>query len=87
MTLRTVSLQGFTVHNHMCGINFLSHFKGAPHKLTPNWDRLGCSGMNREGGGAIAEIAGIARDRKSKTRGRVKFHMDTAGGAPALHDS
>ncbi len=30
MTLLTVSNQGFTVHNHMCGINFLSHFKGAP---------------------------------------------------------
>jgi hypothetical protein len=30
MTLPTVSNQGFTVHNHRCGINFLSHFRGAP---------------------------------------------------------
>jgi hypothetical protein len=30
MTLLTVSNQGFTVHNHTCGINFLSHLRGAP---------------------------------------------------------
>lgn len=73
MTLLTVSNQGFTVHNHSCGINFLSHFKGAPQKPTPNWDELGCGGIPREGGGAqsapIAEIdviAEIARDRKSE---------------------
>jgi len=38
MTLPTVSNQGFTVHNHICGINFLSHRRGAPQKPTPNWD-------------------------------------------------
>ena len=39
MTLLTVSNQGFTVHNHMCGINFLSHLKGAPQSLRPEWDK------------------------------------------------
>ena len=33
MTLLTVSNQGFTVHNHMCGINFLSHLRGAPQLI------------------------------------------------------
>ena len=41
MTLLTVSNQGFTVHNHMCGINFLSHLRGAPQSLRQSgmiWD-------------------------------------------------
>jgi hypothetical protein len=42
MTLLTVSNQGFTVHNHICGINFLSHLRGAPHRTHAN---LGCPGM------------------------------------------
>jgi hypothetical protein len=25
----------------MCGINFLSHLRGAPQKPTPNWDEWG----------------------------------------------
>ena len=33
MTLLTVSNQGFTIHNHICGINFLSHLRGAPQNL------------------------------------------------------
>jgi len=41
MTLLTVSNQGFTVHNHICGINFLSHLRGAPQESTPKWDELG----------------------------------------------
>jgi hypothetical protein len=31
MTSSSVSNQGFTVHNYRCGINFLSHLRGAPH--------------------------------------------------------
>ena len=41
MTLWTVSNQGFTVHNHICGINFLSHLRGAPQtyaKIGMPWD-------------------------------------------------
>jgi hypothetical protein len=41
MTLLTVSNQGFTVHNHICGINFLSHLRGAPQSLRQSgmsWD-------------------------------------------------
>lgn len=41
MTSSSVSNQGFTDHNHRCGINFLSHLKGAPHKYA----NLGWSGM------------------------------------------
>jgi hypothetical protein len=33
--------QGFTVQNQMCGINFLSHLRGAPQPPTPIWDALG----------------------------------------------
>jgi hypothetical protein len=43
MTLLTVSNQGFTVHNHMCGINFLSHLRGAPQNLRQSgmiWDDI-----------------------------------------------
>jgi len=47
MTLWTVSNQGFTVHNHTCGINFLSHLRGAPQKPTPIWDRVGYMGGGR----------------------------------------
>ena len=47
MTLLTVSNQGFTVHNHMCGINFLSHLRGAPQNLRQSgmtWDAVGYPG-------------------------------------------
>ena len=40
---------GFTDHNHRCGIDFLSHLKGAPQKPTPIWDHLGCGGIPRRG--------------------------------------
>ena len=40
MTLLTVSNQGFTVHNHKCGINFLSHVRGAPHCTHFVWDQV-----------------------------------------------
>jgi len=63
MTLLTVSNQGFTVHNHKCGINFLSHVRGAPQKCTPIWDEVGCSGMHGEGVGEIAKIANIGNRR------------------------
>lgn len=56
MTLLTVSNQGFTVHNHMCGINFLSHFRGAPQSLRQ-------SGMTPGDGGRIADSA---RDRETQ---------------------
>jgi hypothetical protein len=51
MTLVTVSNQGFTVHNHTCGINFLSHFKGAPQTLRHSgmtWDDMGYQGRGWE---------------------------------------
>jgi hypothetical protein len=71
MTLPTVSDQGFTVHNHICGINFLSHFKGAPQKSTPIRDDLGSplstlrqSGMGMGGGRGYTEIANIAGTAK-----------------------
>jgi len=38
MTLPTVSDQGFTVTITMCGINFLSHLRGAPHAAGARWD-------------------------------------------------
>ena len=47
MTLLTVSNQGFTVHNHMCGINFLSHLRGAPQSLRRSgmtWNAVGYLG-------------------------------------------
>jgi hypothetical protein len=56
MTSSSVSNQGFTVHNHRCGINFLSHLRGAPHKPTPNWDDLGWSGMTGEGVGEAVDV-------------------------------
>jgi hypothetical protein len=31
MTFPAVSNQGFTIHNYICGIDFLSHLRGAPH--------------------------------------------------------
>jgi len=34
---------------------------------TPNWDGLGCYGMNREGE-AIAGIADIARNRRDRKK-------------------
>ena len=37
--------------SHLCGINILSHLRGAPQKPTPFWDDLGCGGIPREGGG------------------------------------
>jgi len=49
MALLTVSNQGFTVHNHICGINFLSHLKGAPQTLCH-------SGMGR--GGVVWGVQG-----------------------------
>jgi hypothetical protein len=56
MTLLTVSNQGFTVHNHTCGINFLSHLRGAPQSARQSgmiWDdhrsSLRQSGMTGEG--------------------------------------
>jgi hypothetical protein len=67
MTLWTVSNQGFTVHNHTCGINFLSHLRGAPQNLRQTgmiWD---IRGGGREGWNSnqqvnlvIAKIAGSA---------------------------
>ena len=41
MTSSSVSNQGFTDHNHMCGINFLSHLRGAPQ----NPRQIGMIGM------------------------------------------
>jgi hypothetical protein len=73
MTLLTVSNQGFTVHNHRCGINFLSHFWGAPQNSTPIWDALGWN-WDEDGGVGGAKIADIARhrrNRKSKTSPRM----------------
>ncbi len=58
MTLLTVSNQGFTVHNHMCGINFLSHFKGAPQnsrRSGMSWDAVGYQGRG-EGASDDREI-------------------------------
>jgi hypothetical protein len=65
MTLWTVSNQGFTVHNHTCGINFLSHLRGAPQNSRQTgmaWDALGYAGR----GEPIAEIAVIARNRRNR---------------------
>jgi len=64
MTLLTVSNQGFTIHNHICGINFLSHLRGAPHKPTPICDDLGCKGRG-------IGIAGVRT-------GRIPDRMDRA---------
>jgi hypothetical protein len=67
MTLWTVSNQGFTVHNHTCGINFLSHLRGAPQNSRRSgmtWDAVG--DMGRGEGAAV--IADIARDRRRKER-------------------
>ena len=50
MTLLTVSNQGFTVHNHTCGINFLSHLRGAPQNPRQTgmpWDAVGYQGRGR----------------------------------------
>jgi hypothetical protein len=61
MTLLTVSNQGFTVHNHMCGINFLSHLRGAPQSLRRSgmtWNAVGYLGR----GGC-----GNRRDRRDRT--------------------
>ena len=69
MTLLTVSNQGFTVHNHMCGINFLSHLRGAPQTLRQSgmiWDDPSQTHANLgwiwegEGYTEIANIAGTA---------------------------
>jgi len=52
MTLLTVSNQGFTIHNHICGINFLSHLRGAPQNPRQNgmgWDAVGYPGRGRDG--------------------------------------
>jgi hypothetical protein len=38
MTISTVSNQGFTDKNHICGMNFLSHSKGAPQPIRIAWD-------------------------------------------------
>jgi hypothetical protein len=59
MTSSSVSNQGFTVHNHRCGINFLSHLRGAPQKPTPTWDD---QGRGRVGAPSAPDrvIAGIA---------------------------
>jgi hypothetical protein len=51
MTLPTVSNQGFTVHNHVCGINFLSHFRGAPQNSRQTgmvWDEVGYPGRGTD---------------------------------------
>jgi len=65
----TVSNQGFTIHNHICGINFLSHLRGAPQ--TPG--EIGMPWIVREGCG-IAVIVDIAREseigRKKKPPAR-----------------
>jgi len=47
----TVSNQGFTVHNHTCGINFLSHLRGAPQNPRQSgmaWDEPGGGGGRQD---------------------------------------
>ena len=78
MTLRPVSDQGFTVHNHMCGINFLSHLRGAPQKPTPNWDDWNAVGWVTGEGAEIAEIDDIARHRRDR-KGKTLPLMNTDG--------
>ena len=96
MTLLTVSNQGFTVHNHMCGINFLSHLKGAPQSPRQSgmpWDDIAQTyanlGYPGEGGGV--EKSG---DRKTKvsttqdthsTRPRARSGQATEHGEKDRH--
>ncbi len=47
MTSSSVSNQGFTINNHICGINFLSHLRGAPQNLRRSgmsWGAVGSPG-------------------------------------------
>jgi hypothetical protein len=81
MTLLTVSNQGFTVHNHMCGINFLSHLRGAPHNSRQTgmrWDTGGGGPREARLIAGIAEIARHRRNRKRKTQLLPLINTDDA---------
>jgi hypothetical protein len=69
MTLLTVSNQGFTVHNHTCGINFLSHLRGAPQSPRQSgmhWDEPGGVGLRSDYPSIGTQVIG-----KTHRRGRL----------------
>jgi hypothetical protein len=74
--------------HHTCGINFLSHLRGAPQNLRQSgitWDEVGY--MGRGEGGEIAVIAVIARhrrDRKGKGTPRRRGEQPRSGGIPGI---